>query len=118
MKASLAETLDYIQIFYDKLIQMQSDYLIKAKLNGKWGYIDYKGNVFIKLVYDEIDQPWNGMIMVKKDGKSGYFNDKGKLVIPCKYDLANPFTEAGKAMIMLDGKNGVVSKDGSVKFFN
>lgn len=107
-----------VPIVYEKIIQMQAFNLIKVKLNGKWGYINYQGQVFINPQYDELDQPWYGMIMAKKDGKFGYFNNKGELVIPCKYEQANPFTESGKAFIVLDGKKGVVSQDGSEKFFN
>jgi len=107
---------EFIPIIYEKVIQLQSYNLIKIKLNSKWGYFDYQGHVFLNPEYDELDQPWHGMIMVKKEGKFGYINDKGELVIPCKYEQANPFTESGKAFIVLDGKKGVVSKDGTEKF--
>ena len=107
---------EVIPIQYEKIIQMQSFNLIKIKLDGKWGFIDYKGDIFIKPEFDQVDQPWFGMIMVKKDGKYGYVNNSGVLVIPCKYEQANPFTESGKAFVILDGKKGVVSKDGTEKF--
>lgn len=29
--------------------------LIAVEANGKWGFIDYKGKVFIPLIYDDIE---------------------------------------------------------------
>ncbi len=108
--------VEIIPIMYDKLIPMPSDSLIKILNEGKWGYLDNKGKIFVKAEYEELDQITNGMIKVKKEGKYGFLNDKGELVIPCKYDRAGPFTESGTANITLEGKNGVVSKDGTEKF--
>ena len=107
---------EIIPIIYDKLIPLASDSLMKIENDGKWGYLDYSGRIFVNAEFDELDKPLNGMIRVKKDGKYGFLNDKGDLVIPCKYDRAGPFTESGTANITLERKNGVVSKDGKENF--
>jgi hypothetical protein len=107
---------EIIPIIYEKIVQFYEYNLIKIKINGKWGYINYDRKLFINPEFEELDQPWNDMIMAKKDGKYGYFDHNGVLVIACKYEKANPFTESGRAFIILNGKAGVVFKNGEEKF--
>lgn len=42
------------------------------KINGKWGYIDTRGNIIIPLQFEEADQFSEGMAAVKVAGKWGY----------------------------------------------
>lgn len=107
---------EIIPIIYEKIVQFPGYNLIKIKINGKWGYINYDRKKFINPEFEELDQPWNDMIMAKKDGKYGYFDHNGVLVIACKYETANPFTDSGRAFIILNGRAGVVFKNGEEKF--
>ena len=107
---------EIIPVVYDKLIRMPSDTLLKIENDGKWGYIDNKGKVFVNADYDELDQCINGMIKVRNEGKFGFLNSKGVMVIPCKYDHAGTFTETGTAAFDFEGRKGTVSKDGTEKF--
>lgn len=110
------EGTEIIQVIYDKLFRMPADTLVKIENEGKWGYINNKGKIFVNPEYDELDQCINGMIRVKNEGKYGFLNDKGVLVIPCKYDRAGVFSEAGSANVDLEQMKGVVLKDGTEKF--
>ena len=62
--------------------------LLKYKQNGKWGLIDFNGNVVAKPEYEEIEglSCKEGELLVKKDGKFGIINNKGVELIRIKYD--------------------------------
>ena len=62
--------------------------LLKYKQNGKWGLIDFNGNVVAKPEYEEIEglSCKEGELLVKKDGKFGVINNKGVELIRIKYD--------------------------------
>jgi hypothetical protein len=77
-----------------------SDFAV-VKLDGKFGYIDGKGNEFIPLVYDDAYDFWGadrsftdeGLVasaiyrgIVVKDGKYGVIDEKNKVIIPCAWD--------------------------------
>lgn len=62
--------------------------VLKFKEDKKYGLIDFKGNVVVKAIYDELDSISykEGAFLVKKDDKYGVINDKGKVVLDLKYD--------------------------------
>lgn len=43
----------------------------------------------------------------------GYVDSTGKEVIPCQYEWADPFGEYDLAPVEVDGKWGLIRKDGS-----
>ena len=62
--------------------------VLKYKRNGKYGLIDFDGNVIVKPEYEQIDSLdyKEGLLNVKKDGKFGVINIKGATVVKAKYD--------------------------------
>lgn len=62
--------------------------VLKYKQNGKYGLIDFEGNVIVKPEYEQIDSLdyKEGLLLVKKDGKFGVINIKGATVVKAKYD--------------------------------
>ena len=60
------------------------------KENGKYGYVDKKGNVIVDYIYDDgTEQNSYGFVSVKKDGLWGSIDKNGKTVIEPKYNLEN-----------------------------
>ncbi len=55
--------------------------LLRAKLNGKWGFIDTTGKTLIPHIYDEVTDFSEGLIGVKKDGVWGYIDGGGNDVV-------------------------------------
>ena len=49
--------------------------------DGKWGYINTKGEQIIECKFDDTNYFNEGFAAVKKDGKWGYINTKGYSVI-------------------------------------
>lgn len=90
-----------------------SEELAKIKKNGKWGYIDKKGNIVIDCIYDDAKDFSEGLAVVKKDGKCGYINNKGEVVIDFKYDLADSFSFGYGVGYIGRSKNIVIDKSGN-----
>ena len=69
------------EIPYEKSVLKHAD-------KGKYGLIDFQGNIVVKAKYDEINSfEYNeGLLLVKKDGKYGIMNINGAIVVNEKYD--------------------------------
>ena len=64
-----------------------SEGLAAVKKNGKWGFINQKGQEAIPCMYDYGPFFNDGRAIVQKDRKNGLINNSGKEVIPCgKYE--------------------------------
>ena len=60
------------------------------KKDGKYGYVDKKGNPITEYIYDDAtEQNKCGFVAVKKDGVWGSLDKNGKEVIEPKYKLEN-----------------------------
>lgn len=64
--------------------------LFSDKSNGKYGFVDSKGNIKVKYQYDEVTE-FNkyGYAGVKKNGLWGVINLKGEIVLEPIYNLDN-----------------------------
>ena len=61
-----------------------------SKKDGKYGYVDKKGNVVVDYTYDDAtEQNEYGFASVKKNGVWGSINKEGKTVIEPTYNLDN-----------------------------
>ena len=62
--------------------------VLKYKKDGKYGLIDFQGNIIVKAQYEEINglDYREGLLIVKKNGKYGVININGAVVIKTKYD--------------------------------
>ena len=64
--------------------------LFLSKKDGKYGYVDKKGNVVVECIYDDAtEQNQYGYVAVKKNGLWGSLNSEGKEIIEAKYNLDN-----------------------------
>ena len=68
--------------------------------DGKWGFINRKGEIVIAPVYgwqteqDGTEQAFhNGRAKIEVNGKSGYIDKNGTMVIPPQFSLAYPCSE-------------------------
>lgn len=68
--------------------------------NGKWGYMDIKGNVIVSPQYDYAESFSDGLGLVGFKGKYGYINGDGEIAIPIKYNFAASF-QNGNAVVSL-----------------
>ncbi len=78
--------------FQEKSIQdiLPTNELYRSKRNGKYGFIDKKGNVVVDYIYDDATE-FNkyGFAAIKKDGLWGSIDKEGNVVIEPYYNLDN-----------------------------
>ncbi|MGL5725167.1 WG repeat-containing protein [Cetobacterium sp.] len=71
---------------YDELSGNDESFLLRAKLNGKIGYITKKGEEVVPFIYENGSIEKDGVILLKKDNKIGALSEKGKLILDFMYD--------------------------------
>ena len=90
-----------------------SEGLARVKQNGKWGYINTKGEVAIPCTYREVGDFNGGLARVKQNGKYGTINRKGEVVVPCIYDWITDFSE-GLTKIEKGKSWSIINQEGKV----
>ena len=69
---------------------LEDNTLFLSKKDGKYGFVDKKGNVVVDYIYDDAtEQNEYGFVAVKKDGKWGTIDKDGKVVVEPIYNLEN-----------------------------
>ena len=69
---------------------LEDNTLFLSKKDGKYGFVDEKGNVVVDYIYDDAtEQNEYGFVAVKKDGKWGAIDKDGKVVVEPIYNLEN-----------------------------
>lgn len=69
--------------------------LAVVSLNGKWGFIDTKGNEVVPCKYDDVDPFSEGLALVELDKKKQFIDKTGKVIINLgkKYSYAHEFSQ-------------------------
>ena len=98
---------------YDDLRRDDETGLFRAKLNGKYGYIDGQGNTIIPIFYDDLGLFHEGMAYASTNGKYGFINEKNEVKIPFSFDETWNFID-GRAIIGINNKFGYIDKSGKV----
>ena len=88
-----------------------SEGLAWVEKDGKWGYINTKGEQIVECKFDHANVFNEGFAVVKKDDKWIYINTKGEQAIECKFDYASKFNE-GFAAVQKDDKWGYINTKG------
>ena len=85
----------------------------EVKVEGKWGFINQKGDIVIKPEFYETYRFSCGLAAITKSptGKLGYIDTTGKIVIPLKYDFGHRFIN-NKAWVSENGKWGLIDRFG------
>ncbi len=83
----------------------------------KWGYINKKGEITIKAIYEDNRDFSEGLAAANFQGKWGYINKRGETVIDFQYRTATEFSEGfaivqlfDRAYITIDTKGNVISR--------
>lgn len=67
---------------------LEDNTIFLSKKDGKYGYVDKKGNIVVDYIYDDAtEQNEYGYVAVKKNGLWGSIDKNGKTVIEPKYNL-------------------------------
>lgn len=87
--------------------------------DGKFGFLDEKGNEAVPCIYDEVGLFRQGRTQVRIGKKYGIVDTTGRIVLPIEYD--NTYRKAykymyyeGLAMVEKDGRTGYVDLEGKL----
>ena len=92
-----------------------SEGLISVYSDGKWGFMNKKGEMVIKAKYDSVTEFSCGLAGVGVDEKYGYINTDGELVIPLQFDGAASFSD-DIALVYVNEEFKYIDKDGNFLF--
>lgn len=84
-----------------------------AKLDGKWGYIDRRGEFAIPPRFSDASGFVTDRAAVKTAGKYGYIDRSGEFVIPAGYVDAEPFSSDGRAPVKAEERWGIIDRQGN-----
>lgn len=87
------------------------DYLIPAKRNGLWGYIDQNEQWMIRERFDYAFPYSQGLACVQYYDKWGFIDKNGQWIIKPRFDKAKPFSES-LACVKFENKWGFIDKSG------
>ncbi|MCL2590527.1 MAG: WG repeat-containing protein [Betaproteobacteria bacterium] len=113
-------SMDFGECSQDSIISPQFDVaekfgyngLAKVSRNGKWGYINLKGEGIIPLHFDEVGDFDSGLVPVKLNNKWGYFNAQGDNAVPPFFDAVSGVWRNELSAVLLQGKWGYVNPRG------
>lgn len=75
--------------------------LAPVKKDGKWGYINVKGETVIDFIYEDAEVFSQGLAAVKLDSKWGYIDQNANRVLKPRYKQGSPFYH-GYASVQLE----------------
>jgi hypothetical protein len=91
-----------------------SDFYAVVSFEGKFGYINQRGETLIPFIYDVANIFTEGVAPVKLNGKYGFINMKNETVIPFQYDYAGK-VNSGMARIEKSGMWGFINVNTKVE---
>ena len=97
------------ELKYDSIAAVKKGELMSVKINGKYGYINSKGEEIIPFVYDAVGRISDGRVAVCLNGKWGFVTLDNKVVIPFEYDEVGKFG-CGLANIKKGDKWGYINE--------
>jgi len=89
-----------------------SEGLAAVKKGNLWGYVDKSGKMVIDAQFDNAATFALGRAPVQMGNKWGFIDTKGKFIFDPKFDKLSKIYGSELAIAILDGKAGIVDKDG------
>ncbi len=89
--------------------------IARAKINGKWGLVNQKGEQITPFEFEEIVSLSysRGLYGIKKNGKWGFIDRNGECVTEAKYDAIFPFYgNFGISKVQKNHRWGLIDKNG------
>lgn len=93
---------------------------IEVVQDGKWGLMNFNGEMLIPCEWERMYEPWGGYVPVMQGGLWGLADMTGSLVLPPQWDTlmispnADPAAEENYLEVTHGGKWGVLRTDGTV----
>lgn len=84
---------------FSEIKGFESDQPTPFMQNGKYGYINRRGEVYLEPQFEDAMPFANGYAPVKMNGKWGYINRYGEIAMEPVYDEVTPMTANGRAYV-------------------
>ena len=91
----------------------QKSGLFLIRQNGRWGYVNSRGQVKITPQFDEASTFSDGLAVVSVGGRAGYIDTDGKFAINPQFEGGAPFSE-GLAAVRINDAWGFIDKHGKL----
>lgn len=127
MNGKVVIPVDYESItsdnyYSDETLYQTTGFIVSKKSDEgyRYGYIDYKGHVVVKMEYTQIDRitevqdDKNVYLVAFKEGQAGLLKNK-KVILNYEYEDINynPYNDV--FVIKRNGKQGITDKNGNIK---
>lgn len=86
--------------------------MIRARSNGRYGYIDAAGKTIIPPRFEDASFFWAGLAPEKLNNRWGYIDKAGGVVINFQYDSAEVFIN-GLARVTVRGREAYIDRQGN-----
>ncbi|WP_369788463.1 WG repeat-containing protein [Rouxiella sp. WC2420] len=100
-------------VFLPNAEQAIDDVALAKDMSGhRWGFLDNRGQLVIKPVFEQVGDFHYGLAAAKLKGKWGYIDIAGKWAIQPTFDKAADFTQVELAVVSNAGKNEIINRKG------
>lgn len=88
----------------------ENEIVSPVRLDGKYGYIDIRGDWYIKPKFDSVGIFYAGKASSYQNDKEGIIDSKGNLIVDYKFDFIGHFEDERGLVVMGDSINYIDSK--------
>lgn len=78
-----------------------------------WGFLDEKGRVAIRPIFEAVSDFRHGLAAVRWQGKWGFIDKNGRMAVRPRFDTLEDMTEVGLAVALLDGRLLLIDRQGN-----
>lgn len=103
--------INFFLLFNTFLLFSQQDARFRIIENNKIGYINSKGEIVIKPIYNNGSDFSDGLAAVRENGLYGFIDINGIYIIQPQYEYASAFHE-GFGAVYKDGKKQIINRKG------
>jgi len=99
--------------------QTKQTQYFRVSAGGKWGLLNYNGEMMIAPKYNDILGKATQFVIVKSADKWGLVNNHDKPLLDCTYDAIGPYVDTqlaydGEVILKKDGKFGIANASGKL----
>ena len=96
---------------YENVSFVSDDKMIAVCQNGKWGFINLKGEFVIEPQFVEARSFSNGFAAVSNGDSWGFVNKKGELAIPYQFIEVGNFNSKGKCLALFERQDNSIGSN-------
>lgn len=81
--------------YFSYMDWVEGENIASVKGDGKWGYVDSRGEVLVPLEYDDLGVNEGNGFAAKKDGRWGFVDQTGRVLTPLLFNQVLRYSEDG-----------------------